>query len=76
MGLESELERLVSDSPDGVATYEGERGNYMILNEAAIKLRKQVQEGIAEADTGLTDDWDVNAILRQARAAKAKHAAD
>ena len=66
--LSNDLEQLVSDNPTGVVKVVGSSGrSYWILNDDAMILHLQIQEGLEDVDRGNVAAWSSQEIKDEGR---------
>jgi len=72
--LSPELERAITNHPDGVLRVTGDNGTYWIMTETAMEIRIAVQSGIDEA--GDAEVWNREEIYQAGRELRKKRSID
>ena len=66
--LSHDVENFVSTTPEGAMKVEGHTGaTYWVLTEEAMQVRKQVLDGLDQANRGEVEAWDAEAIKNVGR---------
>lgn len=73
--LSDDIERFVASDSTGIVKVEGANGTYYVMTEEAMRIRQQVQEGLADIERGNVSPWNTADIIEKARRIKEQRSA-